>query len=90
MIPPGFPVKVDGLEGSLADQGRIVLKRLGAGEITPEHAATVISVVSAQARIIEVDELEKRIAALEQQRGRCTASPATKIAAASLPRFTAL
>jgi hypothetical protein len=68
MTPPGFPVKIDGLEGPLADQGRAVIRKLGAGDITPEQAATVTSVVSARARIIEVDELEKRIAALEQQR----------------------
>ena len=38
-----------------------MIRKLGAGEITPEQAATVMSVVSAQARMIEVDELEKRL-----------------------------
>ncbi|WP_035881628.1 DUF5681 domain-containing protein [Cupriavidus metallidurans] len=59
------PISLSGLSGSLADQGRTVLDALAAGELTPDEANAVMGVISAQARIIEVDELEKRIAALE-------------------------
>lgn len=59
------PISLSGLSGSLADQGRTVLDALAAGELTPDEASAVMGVISAQARIIEVDELEKRIAALE-------------------------
>lgn len=66
MTPPGFPVRLEGFSGTPAEQGRVVIKNLGAGEITPEQAAAIMQVVSAQARIIEIDELERRVKALEE------------------------
>lgn len=54
------------LSGSLTEQGRIVLDALAAGAITPDEANAVMQVIAAQARIVEVDELEKRIATLEK------------------------
>ena len=51
----------------MADQGKIVLARMVAGAITPEQASTIMQALSAQARIVEVDELERRVAALEIQ-----------------------
>lgn len=59
------PVTLQGLTGTLAQQGQVVLTALASGIITPDQAAAVMQVISAQARIIEVDELDKRIAALE-------------------------
>jgi hypothetical protein len=56
------------LAGDLAAQGRTVLEALSAGEITPGQAMTIMQAISAQARIVEVDELERRIAALEERR----------------------
>ena len=47
------------------EQGRALLEALSAGEITPGQAATIMQAISAQARIVEVDELEKRVATLE-------------------------
>jgi len=70
MTPPGLPVRIEGLEGSLADQGRTVLAKLAAGEITPEQAATIMQSITALMRIIVVDELEHRIAALEARQRR--------------------
>jgi hypothetical protein len=60
-----MPVDIGSLEGALADQGRTVLGALSAGAITPDEANSLMQAVAAQARIIETDELEKRIAALE-------------------------
>jgi hypothetical protein len=69
LIPPvkakDTPVEIGSLEGALADQGRTVLGALSAGTITPDEANALMQAVAAQARIIETDELEKRIAALE-------------------------
>jgi hypothetical protein len=62
-------VSVPGLTGSLADSGRIVLDALAAEEITPEQASKVLQAIATQARIVEVDEIEKRVAALEQAAG---------------------
>jgi Family of unknown function (DUF5681) len=70
LIPPikarDEAVTVADLDGSVVNQGMTVLKALAAGEITPEQAATMISVVATQARITEVGELERRIESLEQ------------------------
>ena len=61
------PISLAGLTGTLSEQGGIVLAALAAGEISPDDANAVMSVISAQARIIEVDELEKRLAVLEEK-----------------------
>jgi hypothetical protein len=46
-----------------------ILGAMGCGEITPEEAAVVASVVEAKRRVLETVELEQRIAALEEARG---------------------
>ena len=58
------PIAVEPLTGDLAAQGRTVLEALSSGEITPNQAGTIMQAISAQARIVEVDELERRIAQL--------------------------
>lgn len=60
-------VEVDGLEGSLAEQGRKVIESLSSGAITPDQANALMQVLQTQARIVEVDELEKRVQVLEGQ-----------------------
>ena len=65
----GF-IDIGPLTGDLATQGRAVLEALSVGRITPNQAATIMQAISAQARIVEVDELERRIAALEAKRCR--------------------
>ena len=62
------PIAIGPLTGDLATQGCTVLEALSAGEITPNQAATIMQAISAQTRIVEVDELERRIAALEEKR----------------------
>ncbi|KVW91011.1 DUF5681 domain-containing protein [Burkholderia cepacia] len=59
------PVDLPELTGSLAEQGAAVMHAMAGGRITPDEANAVMQVISAQARIIEVDELEKRLAVLE-------------------------
>ncbi|KVF49492.1 hypothetical protein WJ14_31530 [Burkholderia cenocepacia] len=61
------PINIAGLTGSLANQGKTVVAAMAAGTITPDEAAAVMAVISAQAKIVEADELEKRIAALEEK-----------------------
>jgi hypothetical protein len=43
---------------------------MAAGEITPDVAATVASVLEAKRQAIEAVEIEKRVKALEQQMER--------------------
>jgi len=69
LIPPAKakddPVTLRGMAESLANNTRVVVKALADGELTPEEAATILQAPASQARIIEADEIEKRIAALE-------------------------
>ena len=59
------PAPIDLPAGSLADQGRAVVLAAGAGTLAPSQAAQLLSGMSSLAKLIETDELERRIAALE-------------------------
>jgi len=63
--PVEEPVVVDLPGTSLADQGRAVLAAVGAGELAPAQAATLLAGLSTMARLLETDELAARVAALE-------------------------
>ena len=45
----------------------MILDHVAQGEITPVEASNLMRAISSQARIIEVYELEKRVAELEQR-----------------------
>jgi len=49
----------------LAQAGAAVLEALGAGELTPDQAATLAGTIGSLARTAELVEFEKRIAAIE-------------------------
>ena len=51
--------------GGLADQGRVVLAALAAGHLPANQAAGILQGLGNLAKLVELDELEKRIAALE-------------------------
>jgi hypothetical protein len=74
LIPPAKskddPISIPGLTDSLADNSRTVIKALAEGELTPEEAGTVLQALASQVRIIEADEIEKRLSALEQSAGK--------------------
>jgi hypothetical protein len=61
------PVIIGKLDGSLSDQGRTVLNAMSDGSITPDEAATLMQAIGVQARIIAVDELERRVSAIEEK-----------------------
>ena len=50
----------------LSGKGELILVNEAKGEITPSEAQHLMTAISSQARIIEVDELERRVAELEQ------------------------
>jgi hypothetical protein len=56
-------------EGGLADQGRAVLAALASGHLPANQAAGILQGLGNMAKLVELDELEKRIAALEGERG---------------------
>lgn len=64
------PVNIEGLEGSLAQQGRQIIQAAGNGELTPSEASHFLQALAAQSKVTEMDELERRIAALEKQSER--------------------
>ncbi|WHZ12960.1 MAG: hypothetical protein OJF60_003401 [Burkholderiaceae bacterium] len=56
-------------DGTLTEQGRAVLAAVAAGELAPAQGAQLITAVGTLARVSEIDELERRIAALEGGHG---------------------
>lgn len=62
--PQAVPISTPFAE-SLAEQGNVIIKATMAGQIPPDIGSQLISALANQAKIIEVDELTKRIEALE-------------------------
>ena len=60
-------ITIGGLEGctGLSAKGELILANVASGGITPVEASNLMRAISSQARIIEVDELEKRVTELE-------------------------
>ena len=52
-------------DGTLTEQGRAVLGAVAAGTLGPQQGAALLGAIGTLARVVEVDELERRIAALE-------------------------
>jgi hypothetical protein len=59
------PISLPFIE-SLAGQGNEIIRATMSGQIPPDIGSQLISALANQAKIIEVDELTKRIEALEQ------------------------
>jgi hypothetical protein len=53
------------VNGSLADQGAEIIRATLAGQIPPDIGSQLITALAAQAKIIEIDELTRRIEKLE-------------------------
>lgn len=64
-LPITLPLADD---ADLATQGRAVVNALARGVIPPGQAGVLLSGLATLARLIELDELERRIAALEQRK----------------------
>ena len=71
-LVPAIKVKDDhlvikGLKGdaSLTEQGQAIIDSLAKGEVTPSEAASLMNSIASQARILEIEDLEKRVKALE-------------------------
>jgi hypothetical protein len=63
--PQAVPISLPFVE-SLAGQGNEIIRATMQGQIPPDIGSQLISALANQAKIIEVDELTKRIEALEQ------------------------
>lgn len=56
-------------DGTLTEQGRAVLAAVGNGALAPSQGATVVQAIGTMARVLEVDELTRRVEALEKEKG---------------------
>jgi hypothetical protein len=66
MKPIELPVNIPiDQEAGLADQGRAVVSALAGGLIAPGQAASILQALAGIARLVELDEIEKRLTALE-------------------------
>ncbi len=54
--------------GSLTDQGRAVLGAVADGVLAPGQGSALLSGIGTLARVAEIDELTRRVEALEDQR----------------------
>lgn len=63
--PVELPVNLNLPDDGLADQGRAVIAALAHGQLAPGQASAILAGLGAVARLVETQELERRIAALE-------------------------
>ena len=69
VLPPVKPIEqaieLELTGDTLTDQGRAVLSAVSAGALAPSQGSQLISAISALVRVVEIDELERRLSALE-------------------------
>ena len=74
LIPPiksvELPVQANVSGDTLADQARSVIALADQGKHSIQEISGLMQAVSSMARIIDVDELERRITALESRNGQ--------------------
>lgn len=58
-------VAIGTLDGDLIKKAEKVIRVMGTGQLTPGEAHTVMQTIATQAKIIEINEMEKRLTALE-------------------------
>ena len=62
--PQAVPISIPFAE-SLAEQGNVIIKATMAGQIPPDIGSQLITALANQAKIIEIDDLARRITELE-------------------------
>lgn len=67
--PTELPERVALTGDTLSEQGRSVLAAIGAGDIAVSHGTQLVQALASMARVVEIDELQSRIAALEANHG---------------------
>jgi dihydrodipicolinate synthase/N-acetylneuraminate lyase len=73
VLPPlkavEVPANLAELTGTLSNQGQEILRAMAVGSLAPGQAAQLLGAIAAQAKIVEVDELGRRLEALEKRLG---------------------
>ena len=60
---------IHGVHGTLTDKSEKIILAMIAGEIGPSDAATMLQALITQAKVMEIDDLEKRVKMLEVRNG---------------------
>jgi hypothetical protein len=65
--PTDRHITIEGFDSckGLSDKGDLILASAAEGTVTPSEASNLMNAISRQARIVEIDELEQRVAELE-------------------------
>jgi len=58
-------IRIDKLTGPLTQRGLKIISAMGKGAVSPSDASSMLQALAAQTRILEADELEKRVRKLE-------------------------
>lgn len=70
IIPPmkshRDPVRLESVGTTLIDHGRSVINAMLSGGISPDDGGTLMQAISAQARVVQVEDLADRVDALER------------------------
>lgn len=73
VLPPlkamEVPAILHPLTGSLSDQGQAILAAMANGALAPGQATQLLAGLAAQAKIVEVDELARRLGEIEKRLG---------------------
>lgn len=67
--PTDLPEPVALTGDTLSEQGRAILASVAAGDIAVSHGTQLVQALASMARVVEIDELQSRIAALEAANG---------------------
>lgn len=54
-------------DGSLADAGRATMRAIASGALSPDVGRQLIDALAALGRVVELDEMDKRLRALEEK-----------------------
>ncbi|MBE0400375.1 hypothetical protein EI168_09665 [Halomonas sp. FME1] len=66
--PSTAPVTIELPENpGIADTARAIIEHAAQGQIAPDVAGQLVQSVAALARVVEIDELERRLTALEEK-----------------------
>jgi hypothetical protein len=65
--PQGVPVSINSPGGSLTQQGSAIIAAATEGLIPPDDASQFLRALAAQAKLVEIEDLESRISTLEKR-----------------------
>ena len=68
--PTHGEVEIPGAGKTLAERAEAIAAAAVSGELPPDAAADLMSIITAHARVKEIAELEQRIAVLEERNGQ--------------------